>query len=411
MAGTLWALTLRYLRARGRRPTPTRAKTPSRPVQRQPRQASADDALGHRLASEPLLLEQIVSVRPNTVAVVLTGDQPPQVKLSGELLRPSLIPSRRPVRVVVVNASVTYLDVTVKDMVTFDGYPVDQIKLRLAVQLSDSDRYATLIDLVAAHPGDLDAHMLQLVQREVTISLQNAVRMNRLTDLHRQTLQRVLEDRWLPKGLAGGALIRRSFTVLESPSPTTVEPATAPPTNVRPLRPELERGQPPSFSRPAPAVAARPRFDLTMDARLRRVWHDHTSQELLGIAGAKESDGATVIAVPSRQLGAYDGSRLEEAFKEYYADRRIRVVSAVAESYDEVVRAWFDQVDTFRGRLISVQSTGDNAVLRIGVGPDRLGRQTGSDREVTVGRHADREALRALLPHERVEFVAAETTG
>jgi hypothetical protein len=406
VAGTLWALTLRYLRARGRRSTPTRAKTANRPGHRQPRRASADDALGHRLASEPHLLEQIVSVRPNTVAVVLTGDQPPQLKFSGELLRPSLIPSRRPVRVVVVNAAVTNLDVTVKDLVTFDGYPVDQIKLRLAVQLSDSDHYATLIDLVAAHPADLDAHMLHLVQREVTTSLQNAVRMNRLADLHRQTLQRVLEDRWLPRGLAGGALIRRSFAVLESPSPTTVEPAQ-PLANVRPLRPEPERGQPSSFSRPAPTVAARPRLDLTMDARLRRVWRDHTSQELLGIAGARESDGATVIAVPFRQLGAYEGSRLEEAFKEFYADGRVRVVSAVAESYDEVVRAWFDQVDNFRGRLISVQSTGDNAGLRIGVGQDRLGRQGEADHDVTVGRHADREALRALLPHERVEFVAA----
>jgi hypothetical protein len=340
---------------------------------------------------------------------VLTGDQPPQVKFSGELLRPSLIPRRRPVRIVVVNAAVTNLDVTIKDLVTLDGYPVDQIKLRLAVQLSDSDRYATLIDLVAAHPADLDAHMLHLVQREVTTSLQNAVRMNRLADLHRQTLQRVLEDRWLPRGLASGALIRRSFTVLESPSPTTVEPAP-PLANVRPLRPEPERGQPSSFSRPAPTTAARPGLDLTMDARLRRVWRDHTNQELLGIAGAKESDGATVIAVPSRQLGAYEGSRLEEAFKEFYADGRVRVVSAVAESYDEVIRAWFDQVDNFRGRLASVQSTGDNAELRIGVGQDRLGRQ-GSERDVTVGRHADREALRALLPHERVEFVAADTTG
>ena len=33
----------------------------------------------------------------------------------------------------------------------------------------------------------------------------------------------------------------------------------------------------------------------------------------------------------------------------------------------------------------------------------------GADREVSIGRHADRQALRALLPHERVEFVAAET--
>jgi hypothetical protein len=343
------------------------------------------------------------------VAVVLTSDQPPQLKLPGELLRPNLIPTRRPVRVVVVNTAVTHLDVTVKDLVTFDGYPIDQVKIRLAVQVSDDDRYATLLDLVAAHSADLDSRMLQLVQHEVTTSLQNAVRMNRLGDLRRQTLQRVLEDRWLPRGLAGGTLVRRSFTVLESPSPTTAEPAP-PPDNVRPLRPEPERRQPSPFSRPTAPTAARPRLDLTMDARLRRVWRDHASSELLGIAGAKESDGATVIAVPSRQVGAYEGSRLEEAFKQYYADGRVRVVSAVAESYDDVIRAWFSQVDNARGRLISVQSTADNAALRIGVDQDQFGSQ-GADREVSVGRHADRQALRALLPHHRVEFVPADTTG
>ena len=143
-----------------------------------------------------------------------------------------------------------------------------------------------------------------------------------------------------------------------------------------------------------------------MDARLHRVWRDYTDEELLGIAGAKESDGAAVVAVPTRQLGAYETSRLEEAFKKYYADAPVRVVLAVADSYDDLVRAWFDQVDSPRGRLISVQPTDNNAALRVSVIPDRLG-SLHAERELSVGRHADRQALRALLPHERVEFVAA----
>jgi hypothetical protein len=409
VAGTLWALTLRYLRARGRRSAPAARAKPA--PDRRPKPGSSGrssaNALGHRLASDPQLLEGMLVVRPNTIAVVLTADQAPQLKLPGELLRPNLIPTRRPVRVVVVNTAVTHLDVTVKDLVTIDGYPIDQIKIRLAVQVSDDNRYATLLDLVAAHSTDLDSHMLQLVQREVLTSLQNAVRMNRLADLRRQTLQRVLEDRWLPRGLAGGALVRRAFTVLESPSPTTVE-AAPPPDNVRPLRPDRDRGQPSPYSRPAPPTAAEPRLDLTMDARLRRVWRDHANSELLGIAGAKESDGATVIAVPSRQPGAYEGSRLEEAFKQYYADGRVRVVSAVAESYNDLIQAWFSQVDNAPGRLLSVHPTADNAALRIDV--HQLVPQ-GADREVSVGRHSDRQALRALLPHQRVEFVAADTSG
>ena len=144
-----------------------------------------------------------------------------------------------------------------------------------------------------------------------------------------------------------------------------------------------------------------------MDARLRRVWHEHTEQELLGIAGAMERDGATVIAVTSRQVGAYEGSRLEEAFKHYYADGHVRLVSAVAESYEDVVRAWFTEVDNSHGRSITVQSE-DNTTLRIGVPADQP-RSPGAVPEVSVGRHADRQALRALLPHERVDFVVANT--
>ena len=82
----------------------------------------------------------------------------------------------------------------------------------------------------------------------------------------------------------------------------------------------------------------------------------------------------------------------------------------MAESYDEVIRAWFNQVDNARGRLISVQLDRGQRGAADRRGPYQLGGQ-GADREVSVGRHADREALRALLPHQRVEFVAADTTG
>jgi hypothetical protein len=370
---------------------------------------AADNALGHRLASEPQLLERMVSVRPHSIAVLLTRDQPPQLKFPGELIRPSLVPTLRPVRVVVVSTAVTNLDVTVRDLVSLDGYPIDRVKIRLAVQISDSDRYSGLVDLVTNHAADLDDYLLRLVQHEVTTSLQQAVRNNRLPDLRRQTLQRVLEDRWLPRGLGGGALFRRSFSVLESPGPTTAESTWS--TEETKVLPEDEEREPPSpFSRPrlalAPPIATRPRLDLTMDARLQRVWRDYTDQELLGIAGAKEGDGAMVIAVTSRQLGAYEASRVEEAFAKYYADGRVRVVLAVANSYDDVVRAWFAEVGGLSSRLISVQPTDDNSGLRISVDQDRPVR-LGASYETSVGRHADRQALRALLPHQRVEFADA----
>jgi hypothetical protein len=410
VAGTLWALALRYLDARRRRPVPApKAKPPplKRPEpQRQPTtRVASDNALGHRLAGEPQLLERMVTIRPNSVAVLLTRDQPPQLKFPGELIRPSLVPSMRPVRVVVVSTAVTNLDVTVRSMVSLDGYPIDRVKVRLAVQLSDADRYAGLIDLVTGHAADLDNYLLSMVQREVTNSVQQAVRMNRLADLSGQTLQRVLEDRWLPRGLAGGALVRRSFTVLESPSPRTSDTGWSTETQILPQ--DSTEEQPSPFSRPrlalAPPIGTRHRLDLTMDARLHRVWRDYTDQQLLGIAGAQESDGAMVIAVPSRELGAYESSRLAEAFRDYYGEGRFRLVLAAADSYDDVVRAWFAEIGS-RGRLISLESIDDSA-LRISIDQDRPVGEAAL-REVSVGRHADRQALRALLPHHRVEFVA-----
>jgi hypothetical protein len=83
------------------------------------------------------------------------------------------------------------------------------------------------------------------------------------------------------------------------------------------------------------------------------------------------------------------------------------VVLAVADSYEDVVRAWFAEVGS-SSRLISVQTTDDNSALRISVDPARPLRP-GEASEISVGRQADRQALRALLPHERVEFVAAST--
>jgi hypothetical protein len=82
----------------------------------------------------------------------------------------------------------------------------------------------------------------------------------------------------------------------------------------------------------------------------------------------------------------------------------------VADSYEDLVRAWFKQVDGSPGRLISVRSFDDDSVLRIGV-DQALRSAEERARGLSVGTQSDREALRRLVPHERVEFVAADTTG
>ena len=147
-----------------------------------------------------------------------------------------------------------------------------------------------------------------------------------------------------------------------------------------------------------------------MDARLRRLWSDHADSELRGIAGAKANNSSTVLAVPSREPGAYEGSRLREAFGRFYDDRGVKVVAAVADSYDDLVRAWFKQVDGSPGRLVSVQFVEKEGLLRIAVDSD-LRSSAERANGVSVGTQSDREALRQLLPHQRVEFVAAAQTS
>ncbi|MFZ1116333.1 MAG: hypothetical protein WAN44_10980, partial [Propionibacteriaceae bacterium] len=131
---------------------------------------------------------------------------------------------------------------------------------------------------------------------------------------------------------------------------------------------------------------------------------------LRGIAGAKVANSATVVAVVNREPGAYEGSRLRETFGDYFEDRSVHFVAAVAASYEDLVRSWFKQVDGSPGRLVWVRSLEDDSVLRVGV-DQALRSAEERARGLSVGSQSDREALRRLVPHERVEFVAADTTG
>ena len=101
---------------------------------------------------------------------------------------------------------------------------------------------------------------------------------------------------------------------------------------------------------------------------------------------------------------------LREIFGRHFDDRNVRLIAAVGNSYDDVVRAWFRQVDTNPGRLVSVRSTERDGVLRIAVDQSRDSKAD-SKAGPSDGRESDREALRQLLPHDRVEFVHADGSG
>jgi hypothetical protein len=404
VVGKLW--TSLFGRAVTDRQMPTAAGEPEIAVLEEP-------ALGMKLTGEPHPLDRMVTVQPNTIAVLFEQDSTPRLKFPGEYLTPGLLPSLRPVRVLAVNTSPVELDVTIDHLVTMDGHDIEHCTVRVTVQLSDRDRYASMAGLAAEHGTDLEAYLLQRVETEVATGMHAAVKMNRLADLRRPTVQQELAEQWLPRSFANGTLVRRDFEVREItwpkdgpisvPIPQTKSPRVVPAATsvVRPLP------TPP----PPPPVAPRPSvMDLTMDARLRRMWRQFAEPELRGIAGAKVGNSATVVAVVNREPGAYEGSRLRETFGDYFEDRSLHFVAAVADSYEDLVRAWFKQVDGSPGRLVWVRLLNEDSILRIGV-DQALRSAEERARGLAIGSQSDREALRRLVPHERVEFVAADTTG
>jgi hypothetical protein len=401
VVGKLW--TSLFGRVVTDRQPPTAPSEPEMAVVEEP-------ALGMKLTGEPRPLDRMVTVQANTIAVVFEQDSVPRLKFPGEYLTPGLLPSLRPVRVLAVNTAPVELDVTVDHLVTMDGHDIERCTVRVTVQLSDRDQYGPVTGLAAEHGTELEAHLLQRVETDVAAGMHAAVKMNRLADLRRPTVQQELAERWLPRSFAGGALVRRDFDVREIiwpkdgpisvPIPQTRSPKVVPISSaVRPTPTPI-----------APTASVPEVLELTMDASLRRIWRRYAEPELRAIAAAKVGNAATVIAVVDRGPGAYEGSRLREAFGVYFEDRNLHFVAAVADSYEDLVRAWFKQVDGSPGRLLSVRSINNDSVLRIGV-DQALRSAEERARGLSVGSQSDREALRRLVPHERVEFVAADTTS
>jgi len=174
-----------------------------------------EPALGMKLTGEPHPLDRMVTVQPNTVVVLFEQDTAPRLKFPGEYLTPGLLPSLRPVQVLAVNTGPVDLDVTVDHLVTMDGHDIEKCMVRVTVVLSDRDRYASVAALAAEFGTELEAYLLQRVETDAVMGMHAAVKMNRLADLRRSTVQQELAERWLPRSFAGGALVRRDFDVRE----------------------------------------------------------------------------------------------------------------------------------------------------------------------------------------------------
>ncbi len=182
-------------------------------------------------------------VGPDTVALLFEPERPPQLRRPGERLTPGLLPSLRPVRVLVVNTAPVALDVTIDRLVSVDRQVIEGCVVRVVVQVSDADRHAALLTLAGEFGTELEAYLLQRVQNEVTVEVHAAVKLNRLADLRRLTLQQVLADRWLPRSFAGGALVRRSFAVQAVQWPPVAGERRRSQSLCRPRR--RHRGEPP----------------------------------------------------------------------------------------------------------------------------------------------------------------------
>ncbi len=340
-------------------------------------EAAGDHAL--RLAGHLQPLDQMVTVRRGTLALVFAGGEPPRLQVPGDHLWPRMRANRNPTQVLVLNTAPVALDISIDELQTLDGVTIQDTLIRVRVQLTDDEGHWALLDLAADFPDDLESELLRRLHQEVLTGARSAVRMNRFDDVRRLTLAGLLAERWLPETFAGGALVRRDLEVIEP------APAVAPEV-VDPLPPPSGEGSDPGF-------------EVTLDPELARLWHEQATSELHGISGAQVLADCTVIAVPTAVPGAYESSRLQETFSGYYRDRGVHVISAPVGSYADLVRSWFTQVDSSPGRLVSVESTQDQT-LRIAV-----------DRELDVGSPADRKALRRLVPHHRIEFVAADATS
>jgi len=141
-------------------------------------------------------------------------------------------------------------------------------------------------------------------------------------------------------------------------------------------------------------------FTLSIDAQLRRLWLSRCGTDLEGIAAARAGGSVAVVAVPQAELGAYDESVLKEALTKHFGERSITFIAHTATTYQELVRAWFRRVDTGHARLVAVQSLDDDDLLRIVI--EATSGDAGGPR---IGTQAERDALRALLPHATIELL------
>ncbi len=368
----------------------------------------------------PRRLEQVLRVQPDTVVLVL-GDDRPTVRRPGETLLPGLNPFRAAPVLLPVCTAVIPLRVAVDDLVTFDGERVERVTLRVPVQLAEADGFAVAAELAARYGPSFGRYVMTELQAGVEAGVRGALRMHTRPELRRGGLAVVLDDRWVPRHFLGGAVVRRGLTVTDvrwSPAPASASaaaPTAGPAAGAAPgpsvVPPEPHRDPPRSGPRPAPPLAAvlgEPRpagLELSVDARLRRIWARGSTVAVTGIAGARVGREATVVAVGAEPVSAYTTSRLQEAYADLYGDRGLVLVVSSARDYAALVADWLAQVDHGHVRVLGADTLKGGDLLRVRLdGP--LAQPSLARRGRPSAEGSELEALRRLLPHRLVELTA-----
>lgn len=312
-------------------------------------------------------------VQPGTVAVLFPPGKPVELRYPGDTLHAGWRPFRAPIDVLPVNTAKIGLNVVVTGLTTFDDHPIDEVALKVVVELAPADGYRVVLDLVEAHGPEFGNHLLTELQTRIETSVQGAFRLNNLSVLRRR-LAAILEERWVPTSFADGALIRTGMSVSQVRWPSGSELSVGRP---RPAAPE------PTISQ----------FEISMDARLRRLWAARCPVALAGIAGAEVDGAAAVIASCEQPPEPVEVDRLRQVYAELYGDEDLTMVVTGARDYADIVTGWLDAVTEGRVHLLGVDLVRATDTLRIHHSKS-LGRTPA----------AAIEALRRLLPQRRVEF-------
>lgn len=355
-------------------------------------------------------LNRLVRVQPGTVLVVFPPGERPKVRHPGETVLPTWNPFQYASLALPVTTGLVPLTMVVSDLTTLDNQSIEHVTLRVTVQLLDTGDFAAVADLAAEFGDTFGVYLMQELQAKIESTVRGAFRMNRLADLRRHTVAAVLEERWVPTSFANGTLVRRGLTVVDVAWP---EPAAAVRAGASAAGDARRDDRPVSTEHPvAPrptvghAAASSTQLELSLDARLRRVWWSGSMVPVVGIAGAVVGVEATVVAVCSGPPGDYDLPRLQGAFSDLYGQRTTCLVVSDAGNYETLVASWLEQVDDDNVNLRSVESLRDGDLLRI-----TLDRPLASPEQAHPGRPSlngsEVEALRRLLPHRHIEF----TTG